>query len=132
MSPIPRALFKALLSLAHPKMFLLMLVPVIVALGLWLVLGIAFWSQAVSWLDAELRTWDSLQWLLAYWPLTLVAAHAAWVLLLGLMVPVVIVTAILVVGMFAMPIMVSHVAHRDYPELERLKGGDFVASVGNS
>lgn len=132
MSPIPRALLKSLLSLAHPKMLLLMLVPVIAALGLWLLLGIAFWSSAVSWLDQELRTWESLQWLLAYWPLTLVAAHAAWVLLLALMVPVVIITAVLVVGMFAMPVMVSHVGRRDYPELARLQGGDFASSVGNS
>jgi hypothetical protein len=132
MSPIPRALLKAFLSLAHPKMFLLMLLPVAAAIGLWLVLGIAFWAQAVAWLDDALRGWDALQWLLAYWPLTLLAAHVAWVVLLALMVPVIIVTTILVVGIFAMPIMVSHVAPRNYAELEQLQGGTFVASAGNS
>lgn len=132
MSPISRALLKALLSLAHPKMFLLMLLPVAAAMGVWLVLGIAFWVPAVAWLDAELRGWDGLQWLLAYWPLTLVAGHVAWVLLLGLMVPVVIVTAILLVGIFAMPFMVAHVATRGYPDLLQQRGGSIAESAGNS
>ena len=44
----------------------------------------------------------------------------------------VIVTSVLVVGMFAMPLMVSHVASRHYATLEERRGGTFLASVGNS
>ena len=131
MSPLPRALLKAIVSLAHPKMFLLMLLPVAAAIGIWLVAGIAFWAQAVSWLDAEMRGWEGLQWLLAYWPLTLVAAHAAWAVLLLLMVPVVIITTVLVVGVFAMPLMVAHVAARDYAQVDERHGGTFLFSVWN-
>ena len=130
-SSLPRALLKALVSLLHPKMFLLMLLPVAAAIGIWMIAGVAFWAQAVSWLDAEMRGWDALQWLLAYWPLTLVAAHAAWVVLFMLMVPVVIITTVLVVGIFAMPLMVSHVAARDYAQLDERKGGTFLSSVWN-
>ena len=132
MAPIPRALLKAFVSLLHPKMLLLMVLPVVAAVGIWAVAAIAFWSQAVTWLDAQMRGWDALQWLLAYWPLTLVAAHAAWIVLIALMVPVVIVTSVLVVGMFAMPLMVSHVAARHYAQLDERRGGTFVASVWNS
>jgi CysZ protein len=132
MAPIPRALLKALVSLLHPKMLLLMVLPVVAAVGLWAIAAIAFWSQAVAWLDAQMRGWEALQWILAYWPLTLVAAHAAWILLIALMVPVVIVTSVLVVGMFAMPLMVSHVAARHYAQLDERRGGTFIASVWNS
>ena len=131
MAPIPRALFKAFVSLLHPKMLLLMVLPVVAAIGMWAVVAVAFWSQAVAWLDAQMRGWEALQWLLAYWPLTLVAAHAAWIFLVALMVPVVIVTSVLVVGMFAMPLMVSHVAARHYAQLEDRQGGTFVASLWN-
>ncbi|MBM3345197.1 MAG: hypothetical protein FJY55_01650 [Betaproteobacteria bacterium] len=132
MTPIPRALLKALVSLAHPRMFLLLLLPIVVTIVAWLVLGIAFWSQAVAWLDAQMRDWEMLEWLLAYWPLTLVAAHAAWVLLIALMVPVLIIVTVLVVGIFAMPIMVSHVAARSYAQLDERHGGTLVGSVWNS
>ena len=132
MAPIPRALFKAFVSLLHPRMLLLMVLPVAAAIGIWAIAAVAFWSQAVAWLDAQMRGWDALQWLLAYWPLTLVAAHAAWIILIALMVSVVIETSVLVVGMFAMPLMVSHVASRHYATLEERRGGTFLASVGNS
>jgi len=132
MTPIPRALLKALMSLAHPRMFLLLLLPILVAIVAWLVFGIAYWAQAVAWLDARMRGWDGLQWLLAYWPMTLVAAHAAWVLLIALMVPVLIIATVLVVGVFAMPLMVSHVAARNFAQLDERKGGTFVGSVWNS
>lgn len=131
MSSLSRALLKAMVSLLHPKMFLLMLLPVAAAIALWIVVGIAFWAQAVAWLDDRMRAWDALQWLLAYWPLTLVAAHAAWGVLIMLMVPVVIVTTVLVVGTFVMPIMVSHVASRQYATLEERRGGTFMASAWN-
>ncbi len=134
MSPIVRALFKALLSLLHPKMLLLMLLPVVAALLIWLGIGWLFWQQAVSAIDAALQTWPSLngfQWLLAYWPMTLVAAHVAVVLLALLMIPVILVTTVLVVGIFAMPVMVSHVAARNYAQLEKHRGGTFSGSVWN-
>jgi len=131
MSSLPRALIKALVSLLHPKMFLLMLLPVAAAVVIWMIAGVAFWAQAVAWLDDRMRGWDAVQWLLAYWPLTLLAAHAAWVVLIMIMFPVVIVTTVLVVGTFAMPVMVSHVASRDYASLDERRGGTFLASAWN-
>ena len=131
MSSLSRALLKAMVSLLHPKMFLLMLLPVAAAIILWTIVGVALWAQAVSLLEERMRAWDALQWLLAYWPLTLVAAHATWAVLILLMVPVVIVTTVLVVGTFAMPMMVSHVASRHYATLEERHGGTFLGSAWN-
>ena len=131
MSSLSRALLKAMVSLLHPKMFLLMLLQVAAAIMLWMIVGVALWAQAVSLLEESMRAWDALQWLLAYWPLTLVAAHATWAVLILLMVPVVIVTTVLVVGTFAMPMMVSHVASRHYATLEERHGGTFLGSAWN-
>lgn len=134
MSPILRAVFKALLSLLHPKMLLLMLLPVVAAVVVWAVLGFVFWQQAVSAVDTALLTWPSLeglQILLAYWPLTLLAAHAAVAVLALLMIPVIVITTVLVVGVFAMPLMVAHVSARSYPQLEKQRGGTAWGSVWN-
>ena len=134
MSPIVRALLKALLSLLHPKMLLLMLLPVAAALLIWLGIGVLFWQQAVGAIDVALQTWPSLtgfQWVLNYWPLTLVAAHVAVVVLALLMVPVILVTTVLVVGIFAMPLMVTHVAARQYAQVEKHRGGTWMGNLWN-
>ena len=47
MNEITKALMKAFVSLLHPRMLLLMLWPVVIALVLWLGLAFAFW---LSWL----------------------------------------------------------------------------------
>lgn len=125
------ALTRAFASLLHPKMLALMLVPVAVAVAIWVLAALLFWGQAVAWIDGQMRNWDTLQWLLAYWPLTLIAAHAAVVVLVAALMPVVLVTTVLVTGIFAMPIMVSHIGARNYPQLEKHRGGSFVASVWN-
>ena len=131
MPTLSLALYRGLASLLHPRMLALMLVPVVAALLLWLVAAIFFWSSAVSWLQAHIQQWDALQWMLAWWPLTLVAAHAATVLLVLAAVPAMLVAATLVTGIFAMPMMVAHVARSDYPQLLRRSGGSFLGSVWN-
>lgn len=131
MPTLSLALYRGLVSLLHPRMLALMLVPVIAALLLWLVAAIFFWSSAVAWLQAHIQEWDALQWMLAWWPLTLVAAHAATVLLALAAVPAMLVAATLVTGIFAMPMMVAHVARSDYPQLLKRRGGSFVGSAWN-
>ncbi len=129
MSRISRALYFAFVSLLHPKMLALMLLPVAAAFALWMLAAFVFWGQALAWVDAQMHSWDALQWLLDYWPLTLLAAHAAVLGLALLMVPVILVTVLLLTGIFAMPAMVSHVGARNYAQLEKRRGGNFAGSV---
>jgi hypothetical protein len=134
-SPLLRAVLRALVSLAHPKMLLLMLLPLVAAVVIWIALGILFWQQAAGAINFALQTWPSLEGLRAlldYWPLTLIAAHMAFAIFFLLMVPVVLVTTLLIVGTFAMPVIVSHVASRSYPRLEPRRGGDWAGSLWNS
>jgi hypothetical protein len=41
-------------------------------------------------------------------------------------------TALLILGVFGMPVMVDHVAERRFPELARRHGGSFAGSIWNS
>jgi hypothetical protein len=132
MNEISKALLRAFASLLHPRMLLLMLWPVAVALVLWLGLAFAFWSQAAAWLQGQFQQSAVIDWAITVWPLTLIATHLAWVLLVLLFVPVVLITAVLIIGVFAMPAMVRHVSERAYPQLERRQGGTFAGSVWNS
>ena len=131
MSEFSQSLLRAFASLLHPRMLLLMLWPVLIALALWLVLAFAFWSQAEAWLQLQFNQSAAIGWAIDLWPLSLIAAHLAWILLVLLFVPLVLITAVLIIGVFAMPVMVALVAERAYPGLERRQGGTFAGSLWN-
>ena len=131
MSEIAKALLQAFFSLLHPRMLLLLLWPVAVALALWLGLALAFWSEAALWLQAQFDQSAAIGWAVAVWPLSLIAVHLAWILLVLLFVPLVLITAVLIIGVFAMPAMVGVVAGRAYPALARRQGGTFAGSLWN-
>jgi CysZ protein len=131
MNEISKALIRALASLLHPRMLLLMLWPLAIALLLWLGLAFAFWSQATAWLQLKFQQSDVIAWAISVWPLTLLATHLAWILLVLLFLPLVLVTAVLIIGVFAMPAMVNHVAGQSYAQLDRRQGGSFAGSLWN-
>lgn len=126
------ALIRALFSLMHPRMLLLMVWPALLALAIWLAAAAAFWSEARQWIDQWLAPTDLVQWMLQYGVLSFIVAHLSTVVLAIAFIPLVLVTAVLIIGVFAMPAMVSHVASRDYPQLERCHGGTVLGSAWNS
>jgi CysZ protein len=132
MERIFAALLKGLASLMHPRMLWLMVWPILVALAIWATLAALYWSQAITWVDLELHQWSAYRWALSVWPLALFAAWLGWVLLLFLFVPVVLVTAVLIISVFSMPAMVTHVGEREYSGLARRKGGTFAGSLWNA
>ncbi len=131
MRELTKALMQAFASLLHPRMLLLMLWPLLIALALWLGLAFAFWSQVAGWLQLQFDQSAAIGWAIGVWPLTFIAAHLAWVLLALLFIPLVLITAVLIIGVFAMPLMVNLVAERAYPGLERRQGGTFAGSLWN-
>ena len=76
MSEITKALLLAFASLLHPRMLLLLLWPVLVALVLWLGLAFAFWSQAAAWLQSQFGQTAAIDWAITVWPLSLIAGGA--------------------------------------------------------
>jgi CysZ protein len=132
MGEILQALVRAAASLAHPRMLWLVVWPLLVALAVWITLALLYWNQVVGWALAELQRSGVYDWTVSVWPFTLFAAALGWLLGLLVFVPLVLVTAVLIIGVVSMPVMVRHVAERDYPALERRKGGSFAGSVGNA
>ena len=132
MERIIAALLKALGSLLHPKMLWLMVWPVIVALVLWVTLAALYWGEAAQWIAAQLQQWPPYEWAVSVWPLKLIAAWFGWIFLLLLFVPVVLITAVLIISVVSMPAMAAHVGGRDYPGLARRKGGTFAGSLWNA
>src|SRR5260221_6112122 len=112
MERIFAALLKGLASLLHPRMLWLMVWPILVALAIWVTLAALYWGQAITWVDLELHQWSAYRWALSVWPLTLLATWLGWLLLLFLFVPVVLITAVLIIIFVSLPAMVAHVGER--------------------
>lgn len=129
---IAQSLYRGLLSLLHPRMLALMLLPLLAAGLVWLAAVVTFWGAAVAWIDTQLLQQETLQWVMQFWPLSVVATHAAAALLVLALVPVVLVLATVLTGIFAMPLMVDFVAARSHAHMQRREGGSFAGGVWNS
>ena len=132
MTEIVVALGRAFAAFMHPRMLFLMVWPIAVALVLWTVLAVLFGGQVMAALEAYLSSYGFYATIASspFW--SSVATILSWVLAFFLFVPLVLITASLIIGIFSMPMMVNHVARRDYPKLERKHGGSFRGSVTNA
>ncbi len=126
------SLLQALASLLHPRMLWLMLWPVLVALVVWST--VAFFL--LGWIIARLAARLDQLFHDAFFFLTLDftdwALIAAKVIVYLAFIPLVYMTALIILSVFGMPVMVDHVATRSYPELERRHGGGALGSAWNS
>lgn len=126
------ALLRAILSLLHLRILLLTVLPFVVSMVIWGVLLYLCLQPTIDWLHAwfsdngAFRTAGELLGGVGLGALTTIVVPliAMWVLL-----PLMILTALLFVGMFAMPAIVSHVGQRHYPELEKRRGGNLWGSL---
>ena len=126
-----RALIGALRNTFHPAILGVLLLPGIAALLVWGGLSWWFWDSWSGAIESALVNLTSEGWM-ARLNTERFAGFAAGLLLLMLIAPAVMATAMLISAIFAMPVLVSHVARRDFPELERRRGGTFVGSIVNA
>lgn len=131
MNQVARALAFAFANLLHPRMLWLMLWPVLVALALWGTVTIIFWTQIALWLAGVIHQWLTTGWFAIQWEVQDLALIAAKALIVILLVPLVQLTALLILSSFGMPAMVAHVAARSYPGLEQRRGGGLAGSLWN-
>jgi uncharacterized protein involved in cysteine biosynthesis len=131
MDRVIKAFFDAARNLFHPGVFGVLLFPMVVALVVWFGLGWWFWD---SWLaairDAVVAAAEG--WWFGPLDLSAFAGAAAVLLLILLILPAILVTAMLIAAVFAMPVLVELVARRDYPGLERRKGGTTIGGAWNA
>lgn len=129
MNQIFLASVRALRSLARADIFWHLVWPTLAAILVWGLLGVFFWSSAVSGVLGLLRAL----------PLVGDSVGEAGVMsvlvqisLLLLLVPLVYVTASVLVAVLAVPIMLDRLAATDYRELEMRRGGSMAGSVINA
>ena len=131
METIFEALSKGLKSQLQPKMLLLMLWPMLLALLFW---GGMFWWFWDVWAGAlfKLAQGMGLEARLVEWGFVWIAHGLITFLLFSLLIPAVYVTSLFFAAVFAMPVMLNFVVARDYPNLEMKRGGTFIGSVWNA
>jgi CysZ protein len=132
MNDIFQACVRGLRDLFHPKMLWLVVWPIGASIVLWLVLAFFFGDDTVAWLSSTLSDSTIGQWVGRWLPVREVTGGLGWVLLIVLLVPLVLATASVIIGLVSMPAMVEHVSGRSYRELERRHGGTFSGSVWNA
>ncbi|MDP1928396.1 MAG: EI24 domain-containing protein [Thiobacillus sp.] len=131
MSAILDAMARALRDLFNLRVLWVVLWPMLIAVLLWLVLGVTFWRTFSGWMTQGLDALGIQTWLTGLEPLWL-ANGIQLVLHLLLFVPLVYLTALVITALFAMPVLIRIVAERDYPELQRANGGSLVGSLWNA
>jgi hypothetical protein len=133
MRPIAIAYGRALRSQFSSRMLLLSVVPLLLSLALWgglLYAGMQPLLDSLHGLFAEYGLFESSGSLLASLGLgflkTLVVPLVAMLALLPLMI----ITSLLFIGVGAMPAIARHVSRTQFPQLERKEGGSFMGSLG--
>jgi len=119
------ALSKALRDLTRAEVLWHALWPPLASLLLWLVVGFAAWDHGLALMARMIPQlpWSGWEW---------VAQWAAAFLLLATFAALAYITAILLVAVFALPLLINLVATHEYPDLRRHGENVFWGSLGNT
>ncbi len=126
------AFWRAAMYCLHPRVIALSFLPLLLMVALSFGLGYFFWEAAVAWVADGLQTNELVSTALG-WLDSVGAGSLRGVLgpliVLALATPLVVVVALLLVALMMTPAMVSLVAERRFPALERKHGASWVGSV---
>jgi CysZ protein len=131
MTAILDSMARALRDLFSVRVMWVVIWPMLVAMLLWLALGVTFWSTFSGWLELGLNAIGIKSWLADLEPVWIANGILA-LLHLMLFVPMVMLTALVLTALFAMPALIRVVAGRDYPQLKRENGGSLVGNLWNA
>ncbi len=116
----------------HPKVIGLSLLPLLIGIALTLGLGWLYWEAAVAGVRATLENWLLVDAALK-WVESLVGSSFRTVLapliVVALAAPVIVVLSVLLVAWLMTPAIVSLVATRRFPALERKHGAGIASSI---
>ncbi len=126
---IARAFMDAARSLLHPKMLAIVLWPMVLSLMLWGVLAWLFWGDWISLLGHWVQPAQDF---LSQHDFVWLASGMTVVLLILLVTPLALTTALFIAAVVVMPMMVRHIASRDFSDLEQRHGGTFAGSLWNA
>jgi len=135
MRPILVAYGRALWSQLHIRMLLLSLVPFLLSLTIW---GAALWLGLQPLIDS-LQSWfaehDGFKMsgnLLSMFGLAALKTVIVPLIAMWMLLPLMILTALLFIGIVAMPVIGRHASARHFSALERRAGGTLIGSLWTS
>jgi len=123
---------RALRSQFSGRMLLLSLVPLLLSLSLW---GVAMWlglQPLLDWLHGlftDYGGFDASSSMLDMVRLGMLKVIVVPLLAIALLLPLMIASSLLFMGIVAMPAIERHVSGRHFPALDRKEGGSFVGSL---
>lgn len=132
MSLLLDSFWRAAAYCLHPRVIVLSLLPLILMVVATFGLGYFFWVPALDAVRATLESWEVLTvavgWLEgAGW--SSLKTVLAPLIVVFLVTPVIVVASLLAVAALMSPAMLSLVANRRFPELERKRGGSFITGA---
>ena len=132
MMPLLTSLLRAIASQLHVRMLLLTLLPLLIGLGLWTLL---LWQGLQPLID-QLHQWFSQYALfkgvgerMDMWGLSAIRTLMVPLMAMWLLLPLMILSALLLVLFLAMPAIARHVAANHYPQLIMRHGGTLAGSL---
>lgn len=132
MSLILDSFWRAALYCLHPRVVMLSLLPLVIMVALSFGAGYWYWEPAVaavtSWLESNALLSLALGWLDSV-GLGALRSVLGPLVVLFMATPVIVMTALLLVGLMMTPAMVTLVAQRRFPALERKRGASLVAGL---
>ena len=125
------ALTRAAGNLFDRRIIALVFLPMLGSLVVWMVLAWLFWDAWTGGITAAMGSTTVAGWLQG-WSATWVIDYTAALVVLIAILPAMLVTALLITEIFAMPVIVKFVAERYHPDLQRAAGGTLAGSIGNA
>lgn len=133
MTEVLKAYGRALRSLLTPGILWHLLWPTVLAVAFWIAVAWLSWDSVGATVERLFVDVSWLNWILQRWEASALAGAIFVKVVLGLLlIPLIYGTAMLIVAVFALPLMLDRVAAKDYPELERRNGGTLAGGVGNA
>jgi hypothetical protein len=130
------AFLRALRSQLHPKMLALLLVPFAVAIVFWAVVALLVWDPLVDWLRLQFFEGAGVaNWIYGQaerFGLEGLRGVVTAAIALMLIVPLMFVTALLIIALFSMPAVNRHLGAGPYRDVERRGSWSIVASLWNA
>ena len=126
---------RALWSQLHFRMLLLTVLPFLLSLLLW---GVVLWlglQPLIDWLHGyfvDNNLFQSAASVLGWFGLGAIKTVLVPLLAMWLLLPLMVVTALIFVGVMAMPAVATHVSTRHYPQLAQRRGGSLAGSLSAS
>jgi hypothetical protein len=133
MRPIAVAYGRALRSQFTGRMLMLSVVPLLLSLALWGGLLYAGMQPLLDWLHgvfAEYGLFETSSSVLSTLGLGFLKALVVPLAAMLVLLPLMIITSLLFIGVGAMPAIARHVSRVQFPALERREGGSFLGSLG--